>query len=116
MRESDCMFANNLCIIDNFRHKRDPDMVWDTEPNIYKAPPNLAQELKTECGINIDQVRAEIPHLEEEIRNMTTYSQVKFKEARDALKKVEGQEKEVEELRYAYWGKSLLVKKVFHTI
>lgn len=73
-------------------------MKWD-DKKIYKPPPTLAQELDTECGRNIDAVRAEIPLLQDKINNMSIYSQRQIDEAYDALKKVEEQEIEVENIR-----------------
>ena len=90
---------NITIIIFNFRYKREPGMVFDGPPKIFKAPPNIEEELNRECTNNINVVRAEIPHLQDQINNMTTYSQRQMDEARDALKKVESQEKEVEQLR-----------------
>ena len=88
----------NKIIVINFRHRRDPDMEFDKKV-VYKPPPEKAQQLATECGVNIDKVRVEIPHLEELINSMTVYSQTQMDEARGALKKVEDQEKEVEKIK-----------------
>ena len=88
----------NKIIVINFRHRRDSDMKWDKEIK-YKPPPDLAKQLATECGVIIDRVRVEIPHLEELINSMTVYSQTQMDEARGALKKVEDQEKEVEKIK-----------------
>ena len=81
-----------------FSYRKKPGMVWDKE-HVYKPPPKVEEDLKRECTNDINVVRAEIPHLQDQIKNMTTYSQRQMDEARDAFKRVEIQEKEVEKLR-----------------
>ena len=89
---------SQIIIIVNFRYKEDPDMMFDTQ-KITKPPPSLALELRTECGPNIDAVRAEIPLLQVKINNMATHSRAKIAEAQLAGTKVDDQEKEVEQIR-----------------
>ena len=99
MSKNDWMYVNKIIIVViNFRHKEDADMKWDKQIK-YKPPPDLAQELAMECGVNIDRVRVEIPHLEDQINSMTVYSQTQIDEAVGALEKVADQEKEVEKIR-----------------
>ena len=92
-----CMNMEHILFIFSYRKK--PGMVWDKEPNVYKPPPKVEEDLKRECTNDINVVRAEIPHLQDQIKSMTTYSQRQMDEARDALNKVKAQEEEVEKLR-----------------
>ena len=87
-----------VIIVINFRYKKEPGMVFDTA-QAWRPPPEVQKELARECTTRIDVVRAEIPHLQDKIKSMTTYTQKQVDDARDALKKVETQEKEVETLR-----------------